>query len=92
MLLASKTLEAIMRHWTAEFPPSESPVSLPFNIEEFCRENDEELREAYEACAKLVTKEFCDWDDSTYQAAKSVAAKIRARVPNAHAPNKGDEK
>lgn len=89
--MASKTLTAIMKHWTAEFPPNESPVTFPFDIEEFCRENDQPLREAHEAgraseneaCAKLVTKEFCDWDDSTYHAAKSVASKMRARVPNA---------
>lgn len=44
--MASKTLTAIMKHWTAEFPPTENPIGLPFNIEAFCRENDQALREA----------------------------------------------
>jgi hypothetical protein len=36
----SETLRLIMKHWTAELPKEEGFINLPFNIEEFCREND----------------------------------------------------
>lgn len=39
----SETLKAIFRHWTADIPPPDGVITLPFDIEEFCRENDEKL-------------------------------------------------
>ncbi len=36
-----KTMKRIMNHWTAEIPEDFGYVDLPFNIEEFCRENDD---------------------------------------------------
>lgn len=42
--MASETLNHIMNNWTAKFPPNdEGFLELPFNIENFCRENDEKL-------------------------------------------------
>lgn len=45
--MASKTLTMIMKYWIGEDFSALDPVKLPFNIEEFCRENDEALNEAF---------------------------------------------
>lgn len=42
----SETLKLIMTHWTQELPKEKSFIDLPFNIENFCRENDSALTQA----------------------------------------------
>lgn len=47
----SETLALIMKHWTGPLPQEDENgfpgfVSFPFNVEEFCRENDEKLAQS----------------------------------------------
>jgi hypothetical protein len=41
----SQTLKAILKHWTLPAWPGAGHLDLPFNIEEFCRDMDERLRQ-----------------------------------------------
>lgn len=51
----SHTLNRIMHHWTKQLEDSDEPkvVDLPFNIENFCRENDAALAEVTAENEKL---------------------------------------
>lgn len=49
----SKTLAAIMKHWKGAAPTGEGYFELPFDIEQFCRENDAAYTEAIEQCERL---------------------------------------
>jgi hypothetical protein len=44
--MASETLKAMLNHWTGPVPHEEGVINLPFNVEEFCRENDAQLKAA----------------------------------------------
>lgn len=37
----SKTFTSILTYWNESFPEGISKIDLPFNIEKFCRENDQ---------------------------------------------------
>ena len=49
--MESETLTSILDHWIGETPwrhkdlPAEGAVDLPFNLEEFCRQNDRRIAE-----------------------------------------------
>lgn len=65
--MASLTLKRIMNHWTAPLPESKpydseklppEPFVLPFNVEAFCHDNDEILKEALELVHHLKGRPF----------------------------------
>lgn len=53
-LIESKTFSLFAKYWTGEVPTDGHPMELPFNIEMFCRENDEEIRHLGDAASMLL--------------------------------------
>lgn len=62
----SKTLKMIVNHWDGEFPqgPEINSIKLPFNLENFCIENDAKQLELLEVIKDLRghLKKFVDKD------------------------------
>lgn len=78
----SKTLKAIMAHWTSTFPPDNNFIQLPFNLEAFCHENDgivaelPDLRWFRDEINKRVMPGQTDSGDAAYEVVQDLRAQI----------------
>lgn len=51
--MSSKTLEHILKHWTDNAKFATGVARMPFDVELFCRENDELLQKSQNAIMEL---------------------------------------
>lgn len=55
--MESPTLKLITKHWSSDLPTADDlgTIDLPFNIEEFCRENDAILTKVEQSLTSAVS-------------------------------------
>jgi hypothetical protein len=72
-----------MKYWTLKIPDGETGVvNVPFNIEEFCRENDQLLEQANKLHETLTYIAYCQNSKISYREFRLLAQKTLKEIKN----------